>query len=485
MSLYRTLLKRYRPEAFLVSRRDVIGGVLAGLAVGAGAEAKVPAAGPPNGRRVLVIGAGFSGLSCAYELKKAGYDVQILEARHRVGGRVLTFRDWIPGKTVEGGAELIGSNHTMWLHYAAQFKLHFRPVAESADEIRPIVINGRRLPEQDVKVLFKDVDRIYSAMTEEARTINGETPWDSEHASAIDARSLGDWVREQNPSPDALAVITAHLGSDNGAPLDKQGLLGMLSMIKGGGLEKFWTDTEVYRCAEGNDRLAAAFASAIGSARIHLNTPVANVRTLQDGVEVTDFTGRVWTAERVVMTAPPTTWPKIQFQPKLPEGLAPQLGVNVKFLSRLRNEAWKPDGANALTSGFICLTWDGTENQKGPGACMVSFSGGDPAREAIERYRANGKAPFVETMQSIYPHFAEQFVDSRFMDWPNDPWTMAGYSCPAPGQITKGGPTLYNGIGRLSFAGEYTCYTFPGYMEGGLQSGVRAARQIAGTVVKA
>ena len=94
MSLYRTLLKRYRPEAFLVSRRDVIGGVLAGLAVGAGAgaEAKVPAAGPPNGKRVLVIGAGFSGLSCAYELKKAGYDVQILEARHRVGGRVLTFR---------------------------------------------------------------------------------------------------------------------------------------------------------------------------------------------------------------------------------------------------------------------------------------------------------------------------------------------------------------------------------------------------------
>ena len=484
-SVYSSMLRRFRPEAFAVGRRQAMGGALASLAVSRTAAAKVPAAGAPNGRRVLVIGAGFSGLSCAYELKKAGFDVQVLEARNRVGGRVLTLRDWVPGKMAEGGAELIGSNHHLWQHYAKTFGLHMRPMSESAEESRPILVNGRRVPEGEIKALFHEVDRVYLALTEAARTVNAETPWESEGAAAIDARSLAEFVREQAPTADAYAVIAAHLGSDNGAPLEKQALLGMLAMVKGGGLEKFWTETEVARCLEGNDRLATEFAKAIGPARIHLNSPVLAVRMTATGVEVADALGRTWTAERVVLSAPPTTWSRMQFTPALPEGLAPQMGANVKFLSRLRGNAWAPAGADALTDGYISLTWEGTDNQKGPGAVMVSFSGGDLARDAIKRHAAEGAKPFVETMQSIYPRFTGQYVDSRFMNWPSDPWTLAGYSCPSPGQITKSGPTLYNGIGRLTFAGEYSCFTFPGYMEGGMQSGVRAARQIAKSVARA
>jgi monoamine oxidase len=65
------------------------------------------------------------------------------------------------------------------------------------------------------------------------------------------------------------------------------------------------------------------------------------------------------------------------------------------------------------------------------------------------------------------------------MDWPADPWTMAGYSFPAPGQITRTGRTLRDGLGRLHFAGEHTSYKFVGYMEGALDSGVSLARRIA------
>jgi monoamine oxidase len=83
------------------------------------------------------------------------------------------------------------------------------------------------------------------------------------------------------------AVIAAEVGSDNGVPLGKQSLLSMLTAIKGGGQAKYWTDTEVYRCDEGNDRLAAEFARAIGSSRIHLRTPVAKVHYDNDGVTVT------------------------------------------------------------------------------------------------------------------------------------------------------------------------------------------------------
>ena len=83
---------------------------------------------PPG--RVVVIGAGFSGLAAAYELSSAGYDVTVVEARNRVGGRVVSFSDMVPGKNVEGGGELIGSNHPTWVAYAKQFKLEFLDVTE-------------------------------------------------------------------------------------------------------------------------------------------------------------------------------------------------------------------------------------------------------------------------------------------------------------------------------------------------------------------
>ncbi|MFZ5833118.1 MAG: FAD-dependent oxidoreductase, partial [Planctomycetota bacterium] len=65
------------------------------------------------------------------------------------------------------------------------------------------------------------------------------------------------------------------------------------------------------------------------------------------------------------------------------------------------------------------------------------------------------------------------------MDWPGDPWTMAGYSFPAPGQVTSIGPMLHEGLGPLLFAGEYTSSSFVGYMEGALSTGAMLAKRIA------
>jgi monoamine oxidase len=65
------------------------------------------------------------------------------------------------------------------------------------------------------------------------------------------------------------------------------------------------------------------------------------------------------------------------------------------------------------------------------------------------------------------------------MDWPGDPWTLAGYSFPAPGQVTTVGPLLRKGVGNLHFCGEHTSYKFVGYMEGALNSGAALAKRIA------
>src|SRR5687767_14379450 len=107
--------------------------------------------------RVVVVGAGFSGLAAAYELSKAGYEVTVVEARNRVGGRVISFSDLVPGKNVEGGGELVGSNHPAWIAYAKQFKLDFLDVGEEDLEF-PVILNGKRLTGEQSEKLWEEME---------------------------------------------------------------------------------------------------------------------------------------------------------------------------------------------------------------------------------------------------------------------------------------------------------------------------------------
>ncbi|HZW08171.1 MAG TPA: FAD-dependent oxidoreductase, partial [Phycisphaerales bacterium] len=112
-SIYQRLGVVFAPERFSPDRRAVLkAAALAGAATlisGVGGCASPPASAPPatrTGKRVIVIGAGFAGLACAHELMSAGVDVRVLEARDRVGGRVLSFNkacggEFVPGRNVE------------------------------------------------------------------------------------------------------------------------------------------------------------------------------------------------------------------------------------------------------------------------------------------------------------------------------------------------------------------------------------------------
>jgi monoamine oxidase len=88
------------------------------------------------------------------------------------------------------------------------------------------------------------------------------------------------------------------------------------------------------------------------------------------------------------------------------------------------------------------------------------------------------KGAYTTELELRYPGFTASVQEARPMLWPNEPWTQAGYCFPAPGQVTTVARKLYEGIGRLHFAGEHTSMSFAGYMNGGLESGRRVARQI-------
>jgi monoamine oxidase len=252
-------------------------------------------------------------------------------------------------------------------------------------------------------------------------------------------------------------------------------------MVKGGGLEKYWTESEVYRCAGGNQQLARKLVEAIGPAKVLTRTIVRTIAATNSNVRVTLADGKVLEGDHVVLAVPPPVWNKIAIDPALPPGLAPQMGSNVKFLMAFNGPFWRRAelGPEILTDGPVSATWHSTDGQKGPGEAMCAFSGGTAADTCREWTPAQRNERYLAELQKIYKGIRPSFVKSRFMDWPSDPWVKASYSFPAPGQVTTQGPTFREGIGRLHFAGEHTSYAFMGYMEGALHSGAAVARRIA------
>jgi monoamine oxidase len=483
-SLFARLNQKYGPRVDLATRRDFLRASLAasaGLLLSSNLSAESP---PPkkNGLRVGIIGAGFAGLACAYELMSAGYDVTIIEARERLGGRVLSFNDMVPGKNVEGGGELIGSNHPTWVSYAEQLGLEFIDVTESEDAA-PIYLNGKRLSEAEEEKLWEEMDAALARMNEDAKAVDPEQPWLTPNAAALDKRTGKDWIDAQKDVSDLCrTAMWIAQAADNGQDPAKQSYLGNLTQIKGGGVEAYWTESEVYRCKGGNQQLATKLAEKIGSGRIILGLPVNGINGQRDKMIVTCRDGRTIEFDDVVLAVPPSTWQKIKISPALPAVLGPQMGVNVKYLAAVKKRFWKdiPLAPDSLTDEFLTMTWEGTDNQEGDeGACLNCFSGGPAAQKALDLFKGDRDKRYAELLNALYPGYADQAAKSRFMDWPNEQWTMAGYSFPAPGQVTTVGPLLYKGAGRLHFAGEHASYQFVGYMEGALNSGASLARRIA------
>jgi monoamine oxidase len=320
-------------------------------------------------------------------------------------------------------------------------------------------------------------------MNEDAEPIDAHEPWNSPNAEALDQKTTADWLRKLKKSDVSSRAIATQLWADNGAPLERQSYLGMLAQVKGGGLDKYWTDSEVYRCKGGNQQLASKLAESNGKDHLIIGMPVTAVRVSDKKAIVTCKDRRTIEADDVVLAIPPSVWHKIQFLPELPAVIRVQMGTNVKYLSAVQGRFWKEFGLSpdAVTDGDISMTWDGTDNQiEGPGAALVAFSGG-PAADACRRYHntlERDKA-YARELERIYPGYSASFLKSIFMDWPSDVWTLAGYSFPAPGQVTTVGPLLHRGIGRLHFAGEHASPAFVGYMEGALDSGVSLARRLA------
>jgi monoamine oxidase len=475
-------LKRAGRDLVLTRRQVLIG---TAAVVGAGLlSAQTPVYAQTTGAskpKVVVIGAGFAGLACAYELMTAGAEVQVLEARDRVGGRVFSRTDiGTSGGTVEFGAELIGANHPHWLAYAQRFGLTMRDVSGEEDRSLPVLVNRRLLSNSAVEALYEGMAIAEDALTTACRPIDAESPWAGENA-ALDMTSVRQFLRQIEMPRQARDFLDREIEADNALPTRQQSLLGMLASIKAHGAEDFWTQTEVYRCEGGNQSLAFKLAEALGPDRLKLETPVMAITSRpQGGAQVTTAAGTVIDADVAVLAVPPSMWGTMRLDPAPGLEMTPQIGVAVKHFTPLSSRPWDQEGKSqyAVTDQMPVMTWDGLDAQGKTEAVLVGFSGGPMAERAAALGAEARNLRHATSYERVYPGLSAVAGRPVFANWPRDPWTRAGYSFPAPGQITRIRGALREGFPHLRFAGEHVSQGWPGFMEGALETGAKLGKQL-------
>lgn len=435
-------------------------------------------------RRVIVVGAGLAGLSCADELAAAGCHVTVVEARGRVGGRVETLSDLVPGKLVEAGGELVGPNQPRWMAYAKRFDLKFVELPWNPSDV--VVLDGQRLEPARAKSLWNEMRDALVRLNELAKPLDANRPWTAVDAATLDRRSLAEWIGSLDLSQACRQLIEIQFTAINGLIPGWQSLLGILSIVRGGGLQKFWDETDTLHCVGGTQQLAKLLAQSFtqrsGVDQLRLNTPVQAIEVNERGARVRLADGTWLVADDVVLTAPASTYGRIAFSPTLPGSLQVLMAASTKYLAVVREAVWQKLGVepNAMSNGPVQVTWETTAGQGAEGHhALVAFGGGREADDARHWPAVERESRYRRELDALFPGFAAAMSGGRFIDWVTDPWARGTYSFPAPGHVTTVGPQLATPHhGRLHFAGEHCCYAFTGWMEGALQSGGDVARRI-------
>ena len=455
--------------------------------------------------RIAVIGAGFAGLMAAHSLSSAA-NVSVFEARDRLGGRVWTQFHETSHLAIEAGAELIGYNHPTWLMLAKHFDLGLTVLTTeeaftSLDLEMPLSLDGRVLSPKETKRVYEEMEPAIANICAEARKLSDPYKcWEAANARELDDRSLSDWIGKQDCSSLAKRALEAQFTNTNGVSTKRQSYLANLAAIRGGALhgrpDDYFTQSETVKCEQGNQTLARRLADAIVSAggEVATGTPISLVDVRADKVVLKTAAGKELEFDYVVLAIPPSLWPTttsagaITITPAIPTEFHMSMGLAIKYLSDLEARFWFGAGQSPKgMSEAIGMTWDGTDNQIQMSDQTVElslFAGGHAAREAVDLLNKSGKraldAHYAGELDKIFTGYSKNLTgEPEFICLPTEPWTLAGYSFPAPGEVTRIGQFLNRPYhDRLIFAGEHCCLPFFGYMEGALQSGLAAASAI-------
>jgi len=453
-------------------------------------------------KRVAVLGAGLAGLTAAWELDQVGHEVVVVEAQKRPGGRVLTLSEgFSPGLSAEAGAMSFSDSYRRLVRYVRHFEIPYESLAtaavRSASGTALYHLRGDRLRARSGESVDWPFD-----LTAEERALGREGILRKYLLSVLDAAgdptqsyTLPDWVRpydqktllelaaERGASPGACELIRATFWFAD-ARNQESAAASLLS-----DLSLFYRGQAAYGFPDGSDALPLAFASRLRD-RIRYGTEVVRIEQDDERVEIVVKAGGVLdrlTADRVVCAIPFSVLRHIEMAPPFSKSKREVVsGLEYRPVTRVylqvRRRFWESEGVpgGAMTDLPIGQVQEhpifrtGAEGDRG---LLEAHARGDAAL-ALDAMADDDRQRFVlEEMEKVHPGVGRHYEGGRSKSWQADPWARGAYTAFRPGQVTTWLPRIVRPEGRIHFAGEHTSI-FSATMEGAIESGVRAAREI-------
>ena len=448
------------------------------------------AAAPDASRQVLVLGAGLAGLAAAYELKKAGYAVTVIEARTRPGGRVLTYRDpFADGLYAEMGAEYVDATD----EYDHRFCKELGLKVMTAKLYDAIFVRGQRFKMAAFK---QGKEKLPYAGTEGGRLFGQEAAYlkrvlalikDPEklppEVLKLDNLSVVELLAQEGAPEDIAALFTYTQACESTARPHEMSALHLVRSHR----RSFSEDTDEGRILGGNDQLPKGLARALAG-QILYNRPVRKIAHDGAGATVTFEEGgalRTLRAPRLVVALPFKVLRDIEVTPSFSPAKTKCIatlayGHVMKLAMQYQQRFWdEPQslGQRVFTDTLLRRLYHFSIDQPGPRGILMSFTSGADAETIGRMSDADRVRTALLEAAKVWPEAPSHFEGGAVKYWNEDPWTRGSYSFEGVGQARDYLQIAAAPEGRVHFAGEHTS-VHRASMNGALESGVRAASEV-------
>ncbi len=435
------------------------------------------------GVSVLIAGAGLAGLAAARDLADMGAAVTIVDARDRVGGRVWTARDgFVEDQHAELGGDMIDEAQQEIRTLAGELHLKLTRILRGGFGYVRLDASGRP------RIVSRNVGRGWAHLEQKLEPVLrryklAEQRWDTPIASAIARRTVAGWLEEHGDDPELRAVAAGLRGFFLADPEE----LSLIALADQFGASEQDFPWNMYRIEGGNDLLPRALAQGLGS-RLRPKTEVVAISHRGRSVRVSVRNGRATQqieCDYLLLAVPASVVRRIPISPALPAQQHDAIsrlkyGHATKSLLQFSNRFWRlPARPRAFgTPLAIGALWEGNEEQRGRPGIMTMLAGGAASDLTQAIVAKEGPQGLVRALDFLGSRHADLIASKQYV-WEQDPFARGGYAFFDPGFDPELRPWLSRPCGRLFFAGEHTSIRWQGYMNGAVESGRRAAAEIA------
>ncbi len=423
--------------------------------------------------KVLIAGAGLAGLAAARHLVRDGAEVTVFDARERAGGRVWTVQ-LERGEHAELGGEFIDSDHAAMRRLATELGVELVRVLPGGFTHRFRGEDGRyhvsrTRPWTELAASLAPLVGCYKSAEGESRAAA---------VREMSAVSVREWLRQHDASRELHSMADVLRGFFLADP-DDLSVLPVVEQLADGGSP---AQAEMYRVAGGNERLIDALVRSIGQ-RVLLRHRLRGISRPADGViaHVDDEYGHVQALEgdAMVIALPATALAEVDVRPPLPDDqrqaiAALRYGCATKVVIQSTGDLFEGRKARGFaTDTELGAFWDGAG---GRGSVLTLLGGGSVSA----RLRAHAEASPHRILGDLcwLGMSGAEVSAMKMATWEDDPFVRGGYAYLDPAFDPAWRPLLARRAGRLVFAGEHTSADWQGYMNGAVESGVRAAHEL-------